>query len=509
MTRLIRLIPLAGLILAACAAPTRPATPPSVATPEGAPAAEQRFPDVLKVELVRKDADRFDVVVTISSPYDTPERYADGWRVLAPDGAVLGAHTLTHDHANEQPFTRTQSDLVIPTGVAQVTVEGRDKTHGFGGKTVTVAVPASATTAASAPALLPVQTPPAGATTEFSTDFSKSIVRFDEVLSGGPPKDGIPAIDAPKFISVAEADAWLKPNEPVALINVNGDARAYPVQVLTWHEIVNDAVGGVPLAVTYCPLCNTAIAFERTFDGRELDFGTTGRLRYSNLIMYDRQTETWWQQGTGQAIAGLYAGQRLTQRPMTLISWADFKAAHPDGQVLDRDTGFARSYGRNPYIGYDNPSTQPFLYQGPATPNLLPALARVFALNLNGDPVAFPYDALAQRRALTDVVGGEPVVVLWTPGTASALDAPLVADGRDVGAAASYSRVLDGQTLDFAVTGDAIVDAQTGSRWDGLGRAVDGPLKGKQLTEVVGANHFWFSWAAFHPTTRLRDGTTP
>jgi hypothetical protein len=480
----------------------------SVTTSEVASTAGQRHPDVLKVELVRKDGDRFDVTVTLSSPYDTPQRYADGWRVLAPDGTVLGTHTLSHDHANEQPFTRTQSDLVIPAGVSQVIVEGRDKMNGYGGRTVTVQVPAAtalATPASPGVALLPPQNPPAGAATEFSTDFSRSIVRFDEILSGGPPKDGIPAIDTPTFVSVNEADAWLKPKEAVALINLNGDARAYPVQVLTWHEIVNDTVGGVPLTVTYCPLCNTAIAFERTFDGRELDFGTTGRLRYSNLIMYDRQSETWWQQGTGQAITGEHAGRRLTQRPMTLISWADFKTAHPDGRVLDRDTGFARSYGRNPYVGYDNPSTQPFLYQGPQTPNLLPALARVFALNLNDDPVAFSYDSLAQGRVLTDVVGGEPVVVLWTPGTASALDAPQVSDGRDVGAAASFSRVLDGQTLDFSVVGNDVVDAQTGSRWDGLGRAIVGPLKGKQLVEVVGTNHFWFSWVAFHPNTRLQQ----
>lgn len=358
-------------------------------------------------------------------------------------------------------------------------------------------------------ALLPPETPPDGATREFKTDFSRHTVPYGEILSGGPPKDGIPAIDAPKFISVDEADAWLRPTEAVALINVNGDARAYPVQILTWHEIVNDTVGGVPLAVTYCPLCNTAIAFERTFDGRVLDFGTTGRLRYSNLIMYDRQTETWWQQGTGEAIAGDYAGRRLVQRPMTLVAWSDFKAAFPDGRVLDRDTGFSRPYGRNPYVGYDDPNTQPFLYRGPQTPAVLPALARVFALNLNDDPVAFPYDALAERRVLSDVVGGEPVVVLWTPGAASALDAPLVAEGRAVGAAAAFSRRLDGDALDFTLANEAIVDVQTGSRWDGLGRAVDGPLTGRQLDEVVGVNHFWFSWVAFYPNTRLCDGCAP
>jgi hypothetical protein len=329
-------------------------------------------------------------------------------------------------------------------------------------------------------------------------------VPYREILSGGPPKDGIPAIDAPTFIGIDEADAWLQPAESVGFVRVGDDARAYPVQILTWHEIVNDTVGGLPLAVTYCPLCNTAIAFERNFDRRVLDFGTTGRLRYSNMVMYDRQTETWWQQGTGEAIAGEFAGRRLTQHPMTLIAWADFKAIYPDGKVLDRNTGTSRSYGRNPYAGYDNPSTQPFLYQGPQTPAQMPALARVLAVILNDDAVAFPYDALSQGRVLTDVVGGEPIVVMWQAGARSPLNTAQIADGRAVGAAAAFSRRLDGVTLDFKRDGDEIVDVQTGSRWRADGLAVDGPLKGKQLSEVVGTNHFWFSWAAFHPNTRVR-----
>ncbi|NIN68937.1 MAG: DUF3179 domain-containing protein, partial [Anaerolineae bacterium] len=141
---------------------------------------------------------------------------------------------------------------------------------------------------------------------------------YSEILSGGPPKDGIPAIDAPKFISVEEADEWLQPQEPVVLVQVGDDARAYPIQILMWHEIVNDTIGEVPVAVTYCPLCNTGVAFERTFDGQVLDFGTTGRLRYSNLIMYDRQTETWWQQATGEGIVGEYALRQLTFVPASM-----------------------------------------------------------------------------------------------------------------------------------------------------------------------------------------------
>jgi hypothetical protein len=151
---------------------------------------------------------------------------------------------------------------------------------------------------------LPEQATPRGAAVEFSTDFSKHTVNYDEILSGGPPKDGIPAIDLPRFVSAEEADAWLKPVEPVILVEVGEDARAYPIQILMWHEIANDTVGGLPLTITFCPLCNTAIVFERRVDGQVLDFGTTGRLRYSNLIMYDRQTETWWQQASGEAIAG-------------------------------------------------------------------------------------------------------------------------------------------------------------------------------------------------------------
>ncbi|HSN73727.1 MAG TPA: DUF3179 domain-containing protein [Anaerolineae bacterium] len=197
-------------------------------------------------------------------------------------------------------------------------------------------------------ALLSPESPPPGVEREFSTDFSRHTVPYSEVFSGGPPKDGIPAIDAPNFVAVAAADEWLQPQEPVVLVQVDGNARAYPLQILTWHEIVNDTVGGLPLAVTFCPLCNTAIAFERTLDGRVLDFGTTGRLRFSNLLMYDRQTESWWQQAGGDAIAGDLDGRQLAFYPATIVAWDEFKAAHPDGQVLSRETGFSRSYGSNP-----------------------------------------------------------------------------------------------------------------------------------------------------------------
>jgi hypothetical protein len=350
---------------------------------------------------------------------------------------------------------------------------------------------------------LPQEEPPTGAEAEFTTDFSKHSVPYSEILSGGPPKDGIPAIDSPQFVSVGDADAWIAPVEPVILVEIDGEARAYPLQILTWHEIVNDTIGATPVMVSFCPLCNTAIVFERRVDDRTLDFGTTGRLRKSNLIMYDRQTESWWQQATGEAIAGELTGAQLSFLPASLISWADFKAAHPDGQVLSRETGYNRSYGRNPYAGYDDINSSPFLYDGPETPGVLPPVARVLAVELGGETVAYPYSVLAEAQVVNDSVGGANVAVFWASGTASALDTSAIAEGRDVGAAAVYARELDGQTLTFVRDGERIVDEETGSEWNVLGQAVDGTLKGQRLTPLVGVNHFWFSWAAFRPETRV------
>jgi hypothetical protein len=340
---------------------------------------------------------------------------------------------------------------------------------------------------------------------EFKTDFSKHSVPYEEVLSGGPPKDGIPPIDAPRFIAAADADAWLAGREPVIALEIGGEARAYPLQILTWHEIVNDTLGGRPVAVTFCPLCNTAIVFDRVVDGQVLDFGTTGRLRYSNLIMYDRPTETWWQQGDGRAIAGVRTGQKLAQLPAALVSWDAFKQRHPAGRVLSRETGNARRYGSNPYVGYDT-SVNPFLYRGPAVDAALPAIERVLGLALNGDAVAFAFPALLTHRVVTDTVGGEPVVVMARTGAASALDEARIADGREAGMASAFSARLDGRVLSFTLRGDDVVDSETGSVWDAFGRAQRGPLAGRQLTELNAANHFWFSWSSFAPGTRVVKG---
>ncbi|HKF17312.1 MAG TPA: DUF3179 domain-containing protein [Candidatus Dormibacteraeota bacterium] len=336
----------------------------------------------------------------------------------------------------------------------------------------------------------------------WKTNFDKHSVPLSEISSGGPRKDGIPPLDHPKFVGAAEAGTWLQPAEPVIALSVGAESRAYPMQILIWHEIVNDTVGGVPVTVTFCPLCYTAIAFDRHAASRILDFGTTGNLRKSDLVMYDRQTESWWQQAVGRAIVGDLTGTQLTILPASIVSWAIFRTAHPEGTVLSKDTGFNRSYGVNPYSGYDSANSQPFLFEGKLD-GRLPPKEHVVTVSLAGEDVAYPYSLLKQRRVVHDGVGGRPVVVFYQAGTRSAMDAGNVADGFDLGASGVFSPELEGRRLTFKAAGSDFVDAETGSSWNLLGKAVAGPLAGRQLQPIAHGDDFWFEWAAFKPATRI------
>ena len=204
---------------------------------------------------------------------------------------------------------------------------------------------------------------------------------------------------------------------------IGDDARAYPIRILIWHEIVNDEVGGVPVAVTFCPLCNTSIVFDRRLDGRVLEFGTTGKLRNSDLVMYDRTTESWWQQFLGEAIVGELTGARLEMIPARLESFANFKARQPEGKVQVPGSGGMRAYGRNPYGGYDS-SASPFLYNGPMPDNIAP-LARVVRV----DDQAWSLDLL---RGSGEILHDD-LRLTWEAGQNSALDAGTIAEGIDVG----------------------------------------------------------------------------
>ena len=339
----------------------------------------------------------------------------------------------------------------------------------------------------------------------WGTNFGVSLVLYEEIFSGGVPRDGIPALNDPRFISVAEADAVYADNSPVVQFEVNGDARAYPLDILTWHEIVNDIVGGVPVIVTFCPLCNTAITFERTLGDVTFDFGVSGTLRNSDLIMYDRQTESMWQQIGGKAIVGDMVGARLPILPASIVSWGAFAEQYPEAIVLSRDTGHPRNYGTNPYAGYDDVNNTPFLFRGEID-GQLSAFERVVTLDFPGVVVAYPFSFLEQERVVAERRDGREIVVFWTPGASSALDDRVVEEGRDVGSTGVFEREVDGQLLDFQPDPDdpaTFIDVQTQSVWNIFGRAVSGEMAGVDLTPVVHANHFWFAWAAFQPDTEV------
>ena len=267
-----------------------------------------------------------------------------------------------------------------------------------------------------------------------NTDFEKATVEFHSILSGGPPKDGIPSIDAPTFTSVLDA-SFVEPNEPVLSLNHNGFARAYPVQILMWHEIVNDTVGNEAIAVTYCPLCNSGIAFRATIDGAATQFGTTGKLRKSDLVMYDRTTESWWQQFTGEAIVGALTGHELQTIPLRMEAFSAFAARHPNGQVLARPN-VARRYGANPYVRYDSSRT-PFLYDG-TYEGPVPALTYVVQV---GD-TAWPLPRIRREGTIEE----RGLRLTFIDGMAAPLDAPTIAGGRTIG---TVSITRDGEDVPF------------------------------------------------------------
>jgi hypothetical protein len=265
------------------------------------------------------------------------------------------------------------------------------------------------------------------------TDFSRHSVAYEEILSGGPSKDGIPAIDRPSFVAVADARG-LAPREPVISVAIGSEVRAYPLRVMIWHEIVNDTVGVTPIAVTWCPLCNSSVVFDRRVADRTLSFGTTGKLRNSDLVMYDRETESWWQQYGGDCIVGTLVGAELKYLPARIESVERFHARFPQGRVLVPPDPEGRDYGRNPYAGYDS-AGRPFLYRG-SLPQGVPPLARV--VSVGGE--AWTLDLVKSRQRLE--VGD--LVITWEPGQSSPLDTAQIDAGQDIGNVVVQRRTAHG-----------------------------------------------------------------
>ncbi|MDH5371481.1 MAG: DUF3179 domain-containing protein [Acidimicrobiia bacterium] len=336
--------------------------------------------------------------------------------------------------------------------------------------------------------------------------FPEPLIDTDRLLQGQVP-DGIPAVDEPRFIDVTSADEWLTDDEAVVVVAINGDVRAYPVQILIWHEIINDTVGDVPVAITYCPLCNSAVTYQRTVDGQLTTFGTSGLLFNSALVMYDRATESLWTHFDGKAVAGVRTGTQLQPISSPLLAWADFKTGSPDGTVLDvARTGYERPYGSNPYVGYDDIVAFPFLFDG-RVDDRAAEMQRVVGVNLDGVSAAWTLEAISGSgpTATADSVGDTPVVILWKPGQSSALDIAGVAGGRDVGSVGVFRPEIGDRKLTFEAADDGFQDVETGSSWNVLGQAVAGELTGESLERIAHLDTFWFAWLSYNPGTNL-DG---
>jgi hypothetical protein len=338
------------------------------------------------------------------------------------------------------------------------------------------------------------------ATAPWVTDWTRQTIDVSQLILGVPrvdPRDAIPPLDLPKFEPIAEA-GWLGERELGAVVRVDGETRFYPLSILSRHEIVNDRFGDVPVAVTFCPLCNTALAFDRRVDGQVIRLGVSGLLRNSDMVMWDNVTNSLWQQITGEGIVGELAGTRLELMSTSIASYGDVLESFPDALSLSLDTGFGINYGANGYVGYSS-SVTPFLFDG-VPDDRFPALSRVVGISAGGVDKAYPFSVLSEEPAINDELSGVPVAVLWGSDTADALDQANIATSATIGTAVAFDPVVDGQRLTFSsVDDDLFVDAETGSTWTVLGLSVDGPLAGRQLGTVTHRNEFWFAWAAFFP----------
>jgi hypothetical protein len=321
---------------------------------------------------------------------------------------------------------------------------------------------------------------------------NRNIVPPELIVNGGPPPDGIPSIDNPKFIQIRKAEEFLEDSDLVVGLNINGDIRAYPLQILVWHEIVNDKVGNTPVAVTYCPLCFTNQVFNRTMnDGQILEFGTSGKLYNSNLVMYDRTTKSLWSQAMAQGIGGTFAGIKLERIPFDVAYWKEWKQLYPDSKVLSTDTGSTRPYGADPYGDYY--TNGEILFPVSNSDDRVGLKEIVIGLENKGQYKAFKLQEIEGKKVINNQVNGKPIVLLSLH--------PFMAR--------VYDPVVNGQTLEFNynIKDKKFVDKQTNSMWNFDGKSISGQMKGKQLTRLSFDEGFWFEWVAFHPKTELYDSS--
>jgi len=336
----------------------------------------------------------------------------------------------------------------------------------------------------------------------WKTNTNKRIIELNELTTLLQP-DQIPPIYEPEYQDIENALRLLSPYEPLISLEIDGDAKGYPLSILMFHEIVNDRVGGQAVSVTYCPLCNAAIVFDRkiTHNNEELilDFGVSGMLRKSDLVMWDHQTESWWQQLTGQAIVGELTSHQLKVVPSLVISVEQFSATYPNGKILKHPEIKNPRYGSNPYVNYDDlDNKNPFLFNEETDSRLAP-MERVVDVSIDGQKKLYPYSVLRQKKVIHDKFMGEEFVVFFHEKTLSVLGDATIAKNHMVGAAGVFQPQLKGETLSFSYKDGKIYDDQTNSIWNIAGYCMEGHYAGSSLRVVPHANHFAFAVLAFYP----------
>jgi hypothetical protein len=322
--------------------------------------------------------------------------------------------------------------------------------------------------------------------------LNESIVPLDQIISGGPPPDGIPSIDNPQFVSTEDAESFVAASDLILGVEINGDVRGYPLQILVWHEIVNDVVGETPIAVTYCPLCFTNQVFNRSLtDGQTLEFGTSGKLYNSNLVMYDRNTNSLWSQAMAQSIAGELSGVKLERIPFDLAAWKDWKQIFPQSKILSQDTGHSRPYGADPYGDYyTNPD---ILFPVSNDDGRLGVKEIIIGLEETGMSKSYKLEDIEDLKVINDKLTENNTVSLWSifPHMVRLFD-PL----------------LDGKTLltfHYDERKNVFIDNQTGSEWNFEGKSIAGKLNGSSLLRLPFDQGFWFEWSTFHPNTEVYE----
>ncbi len=316
------------------------------------------------------------------------------------------------------------------------------------------------------------------------TDGQKHIIPLDKIRGGGPPKDGIPSIDNPQFTIVNESQ-FVADSDIVIGLNINGETKAYPLFILVWHEIVNDIVGGIPVAITYCPLCYTNQVFDRTLDGTVVEFGTSGKLYNSNLVMYDRLTDSYWSQGLGMAIMGELSGDTLDTIPFDVISWGDWKSMHPDTLVLTTDTGHIRSYATDPYGDYyTNPR---ILFPVDNSDNRIHPKELILGFQQDNIFKAYKQSDVESNGIINDTVGDSSILLV----------------SMFSGNARIFDRTINDETLDFTFEDGILYDTKTRSVWNYDGVSISGDMRGEQLSRLSINPGFWFSWISFHQDTLI------